>query len=217
MLRICPKVSFFKRTIIWFYRFISITFGGIAINSNGNLYINKYFKYYGFFGGFLITFLNITAFTITIILLQTDSQHGSESINSYFTLMLKSGSELLHMSVSLWFLIRNGFRFIEILFKLKMGVNKNRILLFIIWIFHILLPIAIHFHNFVEPNHKIRIDSVFLQWSAIIIFNISKLFGFLAVWAVSFLMWINSVYFYEVLAEIKQNLILETTRNTGFV
>jgi len=217
MARICPKVSFSKRTIIWFYRFIGMTFGGIAINSNGNLYINKYFKYYGFIGGFLITFLNIIAFTITTSLLQTNSQHRTESINSYFTAILKTGSELLHISVSLWFLIRNGFRFIEILFKLKMGINKNRILLFIIWIFHILLSIVIHFHNFVKPNHKIRIDSVFLQWSAIIIFNISKLFGFLAVWAVSFLMWINSVYFHEVLAEIKQNLILETTRNTGFV
>jgi hypothetical protein len=213
MPRICLKVLFSKRTIIWFYRFISITFGGIAVNSNGNLCINKYFKYYGFFGGFLITFLNVIAFTITISLLQTNSQ---QNVN-IFTAMLKTGSELLHISVSLWFLIRNGFRFIEILFKLKMGINKNRILLFIIWIFHILLSIAIHFHNFAKPNHKIRIDSDFLQWSAIIIFNISKLFGSLAVWAVSFLMWMNSVYFYEVLAEIKQNLILETTRNTGFV
>jgi hypothetical protein len=39
--------------------------------------------------------------------------------------MLKTGSELLHISVSLWFLIRNGFRFFEILFKHKMGINKN--------------------------------------------------------------------------------------------
>ncbi len=40
--------------------------------------------------------------------------------------------------------------------------------------------------------------------------------GFIDVWAVSFLTWTISLYIYEYLTDIKQSLILEFNKNSGF-
>ncbi len=40
--------------------------------------------------------------------------------------------------------------------------------------------------------------------------------GFIDVWVVSFLTWTISLYIYEYLTDIKQSLILELNKNSGF-
>ncbi len=153
MPRIREKVSPIIKTYIWFYRFISITFGGITINSNQKLSINRYLKYYGYFTAILIILFNILS-----IYLWTSSKTMAElynlgSIVPYFITITAYSLQLINVSANFWFLNRNGIKFFEIFYNYEIEFNRNQIILFIIWICHILLYMALLIYKLFSIKH----------------------------------------------------------------
>jgi hypothetical protein len=213
MPRISAKVSPIIKIYIWFYRFINITFGGITINSNQKLSINKYLKYYGYFAAITITLLNIFIIASIIVSKTMVSLYNLGSIMPYFMSITTQVLQVFQVLANLWFLNRNGIKFFEIFYNYEIDFNKNQIILIIIWICHILLAIGIGFYNFFSKNYGLYIDSSgFVLFLALFVFRTCT---FLAIWAVSFLTWIISIHFYEFLTNIKDNLKLQINRNSG--
>lgn len=199
------------RCFIWFYRVLSITFGGIAINSNNRLYINKYLKYYGYFGTFLITITNLYAFQ-EIATSQTMTSNTVRSV-LYCLSIITNALNLIHVSVNLWFLNRNGRKLLEIIYNFKIDPNRSQILLIIIWICHVLTPIIfilIHAYELLASADLHPLPYV-------IILGILRFLDFIAIWAVSILTWIISLLFYKHLNHIKHTLELKYDRNTGLL
>jgi hypothetical protein len=107
MPKICSKVPLTTRTYIWLYRIFHITFGGVWIDSNGKLIVNKYLKYLGYYGFLVMTISNILGFIYVRARLETVFS-GLESLTPYYVTFSKTLMQILHISVNLWYLNRNG-------------------------------------------------------------------------------------------------------------
>ncbi len=107
MPKICSKVPLTTRTYIWLYRLIFITFGGVWIDSNGKLTVNKYLKYLGYFGFIEMTIFNILGFIYFRVTLKT-AFSDSESLAPYYMTFSTTLMQILHILVNLWYLNRNG-------------------------------------------------------------------------------------------------------------
>ncbi len=107
MPKICSKVPLTTRTYIWLYRFICITFGGVWIDSNGKLTVNKYLKYLGYFGFIVMTICTILGFIYVRKTLKTVFS-DLESLTPYYMTFSTNLMQILHISVNLWYLNRNG-------------------------------------------------------------------------------------------------------------
>jgi len=188
-----------------------MTFGGIAINSEDKLYINKYLKYYGYCGLILIPLSNIIALYVTMSKIPLDKNPGL--IVTYYILLLTNGFQVIHVSANLWFMNRNGFRFFEIFYNRKMELNKNHIIVFITWICHILLPITAISLNFIDQTYS-GYSSI---WRSLLYFfiHLLRMYGFIAIWAISFLIWFISFHFNDCMIQIEQSLIQKLYRNSG--
>src|SRR5882724_439232 len=55
------KVLYFISVLLWFHRILGLTFGGLSIDSNGRIFVNKYYKFYGYFMIALV--ISITTWT----------------------------------------------------------------------------------------------------------------------------------------------------------
>jgi hypothetical protein len=104
-----------------------------------------------------------------------------------------------------------GIQFFKVFYKYELSNKKNRIILIIIWIFHILMPIGVMTITLFITK-MIQVLSVLHTFLT----TIFTIVGFIAVWTVSFLTWTVSLYIYEYLTDIKQSLILEFNKNSGF-
>ncbi len=62
MPKINAKVPITTRFYVWLYRILCITFGGVMIDSNGKLTVNKYLKFLGYFGFIAINISTILGF-----------------------------------------------------------------------------------------------------------------------------------------------------------
>ena len=51
---LCRECPLIIKVYLWYYRLLQTTFGGLRINSNGQLFTNIYLKYYGYFALILI-------------------------------------------------------------------------------------------------------------------------------------------------------------------
>ncbi len=107
MPKFCPKAPITTRTYIWFYRLLCITFGGVWIDSNGKLTVNKYLKYLGYFGFIAVTIGNILGFIYFQNLLKA-AISDSKSVIPYYINCSTTLMQILHISVNLWYLNRNG-------------------------------------------------------------------------------------------------------------
>jgi hypothetical protein len=153
MIEIIIKNSIAFRIYIWLYRLLFITFGGITIRTKETLTVNKFLKIYGYFGGIIITLLNI----IYVIYVKNSKQmsdlYESGFVLIYYLIALKLGLQSLHISAIVWYLNRNGFMFFKISNDIKISI-KSKYLLFIAWICHILLPITVVVISFLRSKGK---------------------------------------------------------------
>jgi hypothetical protein len=107
MPKFCPKVSITTRTYLWLYRGFYITFGGVWIDSNGNLTVNKYLKYFGYFGFIVMTISTIFGFIYSQYSLM-NALSDSESFTTFYMICSTPLMQILHILVTLWYLNRNG-------------------------------------------------------------------------------------------------------------
>jgi len=209
MPKLHTKASQMVRVYVWFYRILCITFGGIFINSSGKLCINKYLKYFGYFGSIVMTILNIIGFIYVVISEQMISLYKS-SPNTYYVTCMAMALQMTHITTNLLYLNKNGIKFIGTFYQYEMDVKKTQIILFLIWISHIILPFitmtyALLTTNFIQNNRIYFVITI----------SIFRICSYYAIWAVSFLTWIISLHFFEQLTQIKKTLIQLLEINSG--
>jgi hypothetical protein len=211
MSKINSKVALIAKAYIWFYRILGLTFGGVSINSENIFYINKYLKYYGFLCSIGITLYNTTGFIIFVTSDEILDVYKSGQVMAYCLGVLTNFLTLFQIIANLWYLNLNGMKFMEVLVQYDINIGKNQIIIFIIWICHIITSFVGTFYGLYASNMIKRTSPMF-----VIAFWTFKLCSFFGVWAVSFLTWIISIHFFEFLEGIKQSLIEKlNNKNTG--
>ncbi len=198
------------RVYIWFYRLLGITFGGIAINSDEKLYSNRHLKYFGYLFALSFTTISITSFYFFVP--SNKAIYKSGELFVYCMVFATKGLQIIHGLVNLWYLNISCFKFLEIYSQFQMEIKRNQIILFLIWICHLLLPIA--FLSYGLFSTDIIKNLSFCEALLIFVIRICSFFSF---WAVSFLTCIISIHFYELLTDIKQSLIMGIDRIKGII
>jgi hypothetical protein len=111
MPKINAKVPITTRFYILLYRILCITFGGIMIDSSGQLIVNKYLKFLGYSGFIAMTISYILGFVH-----QRNSNMAaftdSESVKPYYMTCSSILMQILHISVNLWYINRNGIKMV---------------------------------------------------------------------------------------------------------
>jgi len=209
-----PKVSPIMKAYVWFYRIIGITFGGIAFNNEGKLYVNKYLTYYGYSTAVFITTSNIFGFIYAMKSREVTEIYNSGQVIVYLCGLLTSCLQVFHVLVNLWYLNRNGIKFLNTFYEYKMRIKKNQFLIFIIWVLHIVIPIVAHFCILYYSKTKTFEPTDPVLVLVVITFRI---FSFLAFWVISFLTWIISIHFYEFLTDIKLAFEQQVNRSAGII
>jgi hypothetical protein len=211
MSKIDLKVALIARAYFWFYRILGITFGGISINSENKFFVNKYLKYYGILCSILITLFYINGIIVSLTSEEILAvyKYGQDMI--YWVGVLTNLFLTIQIIVNLWFLNLNSTNFMEILAQYNMKIGKNQIIIFIIWICHIIIPFVGIFYG-LYSSKMIKTSSPMIAISV----TIFKLCSFFSVWAFPFITWIISIHFFEFLKGIKQTLIEKlNSNNTG--
>ena len=113
----------------------------------------------------------------------------------------------MRVFANLCYLQSNGIQFFKVLYHYKVERRKNLYLLFTIWLFHILMPIAILVYQLFERRQTFTFFTVFFVL-------LQKYFSFSISWSVSFLMWNVSVHVFENLVKLK-NILLQMDHNSG--
>ncbi len=208
MPKIIPKVSIMIRAYIWLYRILFITFGGITVNSTGKISINKYLKYYGYFNFTALTTVNILGFIYFLYSEEMIIIYKLDPKVIYYMVWLTTITQIIHMTANVWYLNLNGFTFFEIFSRHQMLIKKNKFILTILWVSHILIPVLIVIYNTMTSD-LVKTTNLFYAF----LVYLFQVYSFIAIWAVSFLTWITSFHFYELLIEINQNLRRDLIEN----
>jgi hypothetical protein len=201
----CPLIV---RIYLWYYRLLQTTFGGLTIDSNGDLATNKYLKYYGFIVGLLITVTEILGLYSVLKSNFAVEIYNSGSILTYYFCITFNIIDKIRVLANLWFLQFNGIKFFEIFYYYKTERTKNLYLLFTLWILHILMPIIFGVYHFFSSHQMISYSMLSLR-------IIQNFFSYSVAWSVSFLMWNVSVQAFENLVHMKQVLVETIKENSG--
>jgi hypothetical protein len=204
------KYPLIIRIYLWYYRLLQITFGGLTIDSNGQLATNKYLKYYGYIVGLLITATDILSLYFVLQSKLVVSIYNSGHILTYYLCIAFSIIEEIRFLANLWFLQFNGIKFFEIFYHYKVERRKYLYLFFTLWILHILVPIIFAVYQFLSPHELFSYSTLWLML-------IQKFLHFCVVWSVSFFMWNISVYAFENLVNTKKILTKSIEENSGKV
>jgi len=207
---LCRKCPLLIKIYIWYYRLLQTTFGGLTINSSGQLTTNKYLKYYGYISGLMITSIDILA---VYLLFQTHvmkSLYNSGLTSTYYLAIVLQVAQRFRVIVNLWFLQFNGIEFFQIFYHYKIERRKNKYLLFMIWICHMLMPIVIIGYQLYPIRNVLSVPML-------LFILVQNFFSFSASWSVSFLMWNISIHSFESLVYMKNVLREQIDRNSGNV
>ena len=65
----------FLTFVIYYFRILGITFGGVSLDKNGNIIKSEFWYYFGWFGfGINIIFSIITSITSSLVVIQSMNQ-----------------------------------------------------------------------------------------------------------------------------------------------
>jgi hypothetical protein len=152
MSKIDSKVALIAKAYIWFYRILGLTFGGVSIDSENKFYVNKYLKYYGLLSSIGITLYNITGFIIFATSDEILDVYKSGQVMAYCLGILTYFLTIFQIIVNLWYLNLNGMKFIEIFVRCDLNIRKNQVIIFIIWICHMIIPFVGIFYGLYASN-----------------------------------------------------------------
>jgi hypothetical protein len=205
---LCSKYPVIIKIYLWYYRLLQTTFGGLTIDSNGQLATNKYLKYYGFIAGLFITATDILGLYLVIHSDFIVAIYTSGYILTYYFIIIHLIIENIRVFFNLWYLQFNGIKFFKIFFHYKVKKRKNLYLLLILWISHILIPLAFGVYLLLSPHELIS--------KSVLLLMVFQKFGTIPItWSVSFLMWNISVHAFENLINMRKNLIKSIDRISG--
>jgi hypothetical protein len=159
----------------------------------------------------IATLYNITGFLVFSTSDQFLAVYRSGQVMAYCLGFLINFLVVFQIIVNIWYLNLNGIKFMEVYVQYDLNIRKNQIIIFIIWICHIITP-------FVGIFYVLCTSKLIKTWSpimviAMLIFRVGSFYG---VWAVPFLTWIVSINYFEFLNGIKQSMIEKlNSSNTG--
>ena len=145
------KFIFIAKSFLWFHRIIGLTFGGLAINSSGNISINRFYKFYGFC---------ITAFSICLDIYGVMNLLFDEKtkINNKKFIGDSKTMEKFHIIITVMIAVLknsllininyNGIKIINILDYnlkdyIKHKINLSICLIFFVWFSHLIIIFSI--------------------------------------------------------------------------
>jgi hypothetical protein len=131
----------FKKTIIpfiiWFYRILGITFGGLSIGSNGEFDEKRPFKIFGYVYASVVTIVALVGAVITFKIKDIiDIYEGFPII--YYTITATILFYVIVAISNLWFFQHNGMEFLFMIKKYKYTDYKFSKLFIICCIVHII-------------------------------------------------------------------------------
>jgi hypothetical protein len=110
MPKIITKVSLMTKAYIWLYCILFITFGGITIDSNVKLILNKYLKFYGYLSFTISTTWNFFGFIYFLHSKEMTTIYKSDQKILYYMICLTIISAQIQIAANLWYINLNGFR-----------------------------------------------------------------------------------------------------------
>ncbi len=129
--------------IIWYYRMLGITFGGLSVGSNGEIRKRRIFKIFGYIYALLVTIGTLVGMIFTFKIKEIlDVYEGGFPIIYYLII----ATVLLYLIVvlsNLWFFQHNGMKLLLIIKKYKYSDYKFSKLFLIICFVHIVVVILV--------------------------------------------------------------------------
>ena len=178
--------SKFLYFVIWFYRIIGVSFGGISLDERGTMIKSKFWYYYGWFG---CCFHIIISLSITVI---KNIPGAFENLwNTKFIiikLLMFVSRILLHiMFISISLIIQKyGFK-IDILIKYSLTKFKKLKIIAIIWITHLVMIFSVF--SVAYYSRRNLIGFFISYYFQIIVISLMYL--------ISFISWMISINFTE--------------------
>ena len=185
--------SKFLTFIIFFYRFLGITFGGVSIDENGKIIKSKFWYHFGWFG-FVLFSIPIMFFIISSV----SMDHPSKSIDLTIYLTITIIWYMIYISMICSIIIINqkyGFKILKMLMKHSLIELTKLRLVKIIWIVHLLIFIIIFI-----------IQSCLSPYNYVIYAFVNNFMLLPLYYSVPFISWIVSTNFIENIKIIRKYL-----------
>lgn len=188
--------SKFLNFVLWFYRIIGVSFGGISLDERGTMIKSKFWCYYGWFG---CCFHIIISLSITVI---TNTSGAFEDLwNSKFIiiklLMFVTRILLGIMFISISLIIQKyGFKIMNILIKYSLKKFKRLKTIAIIWSIHLVMIFIVFTLAFSSRKNFVG-------------FFISYYFEIILIpfmYLISFISWMISINFTENIKIVRKQL-----------
>ena len=128
--------------VIYFYRILGTTFGGVSMDANGNIIKSKFWYYYGWFGcGFYII---ISLSILKMIILAIDKLLKESKL---FMILGISGNVLISIAITAISIINQkyGFKIIKIGDDYSLTKFSKLKQVIIIWIIHLTICFSVYF------------------------------------------------------------------------
>jgi hypothetical protein len=170
--------------IIWYYRILGITFGGLSVGSDGVFREKRLLKIFGYIYASLVTIMatigTILTFTIKDIL---DIYEGGFPIIYYIIIATLSFYVIVALS-NLWFFQHNGMKLLIIIKKYKYSDYKFSKVFLMVCFVHIVAVVFLY-----------SIETIVWEKTAFnIIYNFFLKFFFYPIfWAISMFTWFLSI------------------------
>jgi MFS family permease len=170
--------------IIWYYRILGITFGGLSVGSDGVFREKRLLKIFGYIYASLVTIMatigTILTFTIKDIL---DIYEGGFPIIYYIIIATLSFYVIVALS-NLWFFQHNGMKLLIIIKKYKYSDYEFSKVFLMVCFVHIVAVVFLY-----------SIETIVWEKTAFnIIYNFFLKFFFYPIfWAISMFTWFLSI------------------------
>ena len=183
--------------IVWYYRMLGITFGGLSVGTNGEFKTITSLKIFGYI---CATFVTIFTISLTIIFINLDdikNIRATESKLIYSFILMNFIFYKIVIITNLWFLQHKGFKLMIVIEKYKPVSSYSRygIVFNIVWFFHFFIPGVIFIYETILIHNK----------SIEVIINFITKFYFCPIlWITSMLTWFISIQIKDYLVFINK-------------
>ena len=180
--------------IIFFYRFLGITFGGVSIDKNGKIIKSNFWYHFGWFGFVLFSILTMLFIIVSVT---TDNAFKPNNLTMYWITIIIWFIILISMICSIIIINQKyGFKILKMLMKHSLIEYTKLRLVKIIWIVHLLTFFIIFI-----------IQSCLFPLLGYVIYAVFNNFMFLPLcYSISFISWIVSINFTENIKIIRKYL-----------
>ena len=180
--------------VIFFYRFLGITFGGVSIDKNGKIIKSKFWYYFGWFG-FVLFSIPIIFFIIASV--SIDHVFRSKNLTMYWIITIIWHITCISMIYSIVIINQKyGFKILKMLIKHSLTEYTKLGFIKIIWIVHLLIIFIIFMIQ----------SCLFPFYSYVTYAFINSLMLLPLYYSISFISWIISTNFIENIKIIRKHL-----------